>query len=414
MHMVSPSFDAVLHNFEARRFLPLDAVIERAEGPWLYDADGRRYLDCLTVSTGAVQGHCHPRVMRAMAERAARMTLTDREAENDALPPLLARIREATGHEVVVLCHATADALTIALDAARQAGGQRKGIRPGDAAVIACSGNDLGLGREPSGARPAHAGCSRPGFPSTHCVLVPFGDIDALASAITRRTVAVVVAPVHTSRGLELPPDGYLSQVAAACVRHDVLLIVDETQTGFGRLGHLFAHQAEDVVPDMLLLGTAMSSGCFPASAVTARGHVAGLLRTFAHDATFKGNPVWCAAASAAVDVVVDEHLVDRSRDLGRELLSRLRGIESPYIRDIRGRGLWVAIDLTCRAHPFNEALMDDGVAVNDAGDATIRLSPALTVSRSQLAWLADRVGRVLDDRAARRSAAHSALSQAD
>lgn len=389
--------DPAADRFGARRLLPHDAVIHRAEGAWLYDVDGHRYLDCLNVASAALQGHSHPRVMRAMAEQAARMTLSTRAVANDHLPPLLERLERLTHHEVVVVRHSSADALAVALEVARQVAASRKGISLSDGHVVACKGNGLGIGGWPAAelARyPRAVVTPQPGYS-----LVRFGDVDALAHAITPDTVAFVVEPLQATDGFECPPDGYLASVEALCRQHDVLLVIDETQTGLGRTGHLLASGAEGVRGDLVLLGKALSSGFYPVAAVAASGDCGQVLRTVPHDAAFISNPLGCAVACAALDVIVDEDLPARSRALGRELLEMLQAIRSPYVREIRGRGLWVSIQLTCHAHAFNEALMDSGVAVNDAHDTTIRLSPTLTVNRAELGWLVDRVARVLDDR---------------
>lgn len=396
--MATLPLDPSADRFGARRLLPRDAVIHRAEGAWLYDIDGHRYLDCLTVASGALQGHSHPRVMRAMAEQAARMTLHDAGAiRNDHLDALVTRLAAITHQEVVVLRHSVADATGVALDVARRLGAAQKGVQEAHARIVTFRGNALGLGGWPAPEVPRYPRAvvtPQPGYS-----LVRFGDLDALPHVLTPDVVALVMAPVLTSHGLEFPPDGYLAAVAGLCRERNIVLVVDETQTCFGRLGEVMACDAEQVVPDIVLLGRSLSSGFYPVAAMGANGAAGNLLRGEPHDVTFVQNPLGCAVACAAADVVVDERLAARARELGAELLTLLQGIRSPYVRRVTGRGLWVSIELTCAAHAFNEALMDAGVAVDDPHDHTIRLSPALTVSRAEIGWLVDRVARILDDR---------------
>ncbi len=384
--------------FGAHNYHPLDVVIERAEGAWVYDVGGKRYLDMLAAYSAVNQGHCHPAILRAMCEQAQKVTLTSRAFRNDQLPLLLRDLHALTGFEMALPMNSGAEAVETALKAARKWGETVKGIAPGAAEILVCANNFhgrtisiVGFSSDPQyrhgfGPFPAGFQC------------VPFGDADALRRAMSENTCAFLVEPIQGEAGIVLPPAGYLRQAAAICREHNVLLVCDEIQSGLGRTGKLFAYEHEGIRPDVVTVGKALSGGFYPVSAVLASREVLGVFRPGDHGSTFGGNPLACAIARAALRVVVDEHLPERSADLGAHALARLRQIRSDRIVEVRGRGLWLAIELNTPARRFCEALRDRGVLCKETHDTVIRIAPPLTISRADLDWGLGQIDRVLRD----------------
>jgi ornithine--oxo-acid transaminase len=389
-------FLALEEAFGAHNYHPLDLVIDRAEGAWVTDVEGNRYLDCLSAYSAVNQGHCHPRLVAALVAQASRVTLTSRAFRNTQLPQFCEELATLCGMEMVLPMNTGAEAVETAIKAARRWGYRAKGIAPDRAHIIAFTNNFhgrtttlVGFSSEP--AYRADFGPFAPGF-----TLVPFGDIDAVRAAITDETCAVLIEPIQCEAGVIIPPDGFLAALADECRAHNVLLVADEIQTGLGRTGRLFACDHEGVRPDLLVLGKALSGGMYPVSAVVGRRDVLGLFDPGSHGSTFGGNPLGCAVAREALAVLVDEGLAERSARLGAILLRALQSLRHPAIRAVRGRGLILAIELSEPARPYCEALKARGVLCKETHGTVIRLAPPLVIGEKDLAWAVARIGEVL------------------
>lgn len=388
---------AVENKWGAHNYAPLDVVIERGEGAWLYDVNGKRYLDCLSAYSAVSQGHCHPRIMEAMREQASRVTLTSRAFRNDQLPLFCEELAGFCGMEAVLPMNTGAEAVETAIKAARRWGYRKKGIPDGAAEIIVCENNFHGrtttiVGFSTEQAYRENFGPFTPGF-----VIVPFGDAEAIERAITPNTCAILVEPIQCEAGIIIPPRGYLSRLSALCHHHGILLLADEIQTGLGRTGMPFACDYESVKPDAYILGKALSGGYYPVSAFVSRREVMDVFEPGSHGSTYGGNPLGCAVALAALEVIRAERLPERSAELGAWLLEELRTIRHPAIREIRGRGLLVGIELTVPARSYCEALMDEGVLCKETHDYVIRVAPPLVVERDDLEWAAGRIRKVLE-----------------
>ncbi len=376
----------------AHNYRPLDVVVERASGVWVYDTGGRRYLDCLSAYSALNQGHCHPRILRALQEQAARVTLTSRAFRNDQLPRFVAELAGLCGMEMVLPMNTGAEAVETALKAVRRWGYTRKGIPREQAEIIVCENNFHGRTTTITGfsSEPLYRdgfGPFTPGFTS-----VPFGDAEALAEAITPSTCAFLFEPIQCEAGILIPPGGYLRDVADICERERVLMVADEIQTGLGRTGAMFACRHEDVQPDVFILGKALSGGFYPVSAVVSSEEVLGVFRPGSHGSTYGGNPLACAVARAALEVIEEERLADRSAELGAWLLYELRKIRHPHIKEVRGRGLLIGIELMVPARPYCERLKELGLLCKETHDFVIRLAPPLIIGREDLEWAVEQL----------------------
>ena len=400
MVSAAPALDqnliALENQYGAHNYHPLDVIIERASGAWVYDVDGRRYLDLLAAYSAVNQGHCHPRILEAMIRQAGRVTITSRAFRNDQLPLLLQDLHEITGFDMALPMNSGAEAVETALKAARKWGETIKGVPPGQAEIIVCGNNFHGrtisiVGFSSDAQYRSGFGPFPTGFRS-----IPFGDAAALRDAITPNTVGFLVEPVQGEAGIIVPPEGYLAEVADVCRQHNVLLICDEIQSGLGRTGRLFAFEHEGVRPDVCIIGKALSGGFYPVSAVLARKEVLGVFRPGDHGSTFGGNPLACAVARAALKVVLDEDLPARSAELGCYALDRLQRIQSPLIKEVRGLGLWIGIELTVAARPLCEALKNRGVLCKETHENVIRLAPPLNIAPDDLAWGIDQIEAIL------------------
>jgi ornithine--oxo-acid transaminase len=394
--MIAVDYIGLEERYGAHNYHPLDVVLERGEGAWVWDVDGRRYLDCLAAYSAVNQGHCHPRIVRALVDQAARLTLTSRAFRNDQLPRLYERLHELFGYDMALLMNSGAEAVETALKAARKWGYAVKGIPADQAEIIVCADNFHGrtisivsFSTEPQ--YRAQFGPFTPGFR-----VVPFGDASALAEAITPHTCAFLVEPIQGEAGIIVPPPGYLAEAARLCHRHRVLLVADEIQSGLGRTGRLLACQHEDVRPDLLILGKALSGGVYPVSAVLGSREVMGVFQPGDHGSTYGGNPLACAVARTALDVIVDEQLPSRAAALGALLMRKLQDIRTPAVREIRGRGLWIGVELDRPARPICERLQADGVLCKETHDRVIRLAPPLVTTEGQIEFLVERLARAL------------------
>src|SRR5579871_5372470 len=350
------------NHYGTHNYHPLDVVIERAEGVWVYDIEGRRYLDCLAAYSAVNQGHCHPAIFQAMCRQAEKVTLTSRAFRNDQLPLLYEDLHKLTGFELALPMNSGAEAVETALKAARKWGVRTKGICDGEQEIVVANNNFhgrtiaiVGFSSEEQ-YRDGFAPFA-PGFRE-----IPFGDADALRRAITPKTCAFLVEPIQGEAGIIVPPQGYLRKVAEICRTNNVLLMLDEIQSGLGRTGKLFAYMHEGIRPDVLILGKALSGGFYPVSAVLSSKEILGVYQPGDHGSTFGGNPLGCAVARAALRVLIEEKMVERSAELGAYFLDRLRTLRSRDLREVRGRGLWIGIEMNSAARPYCEALKEQGI----------------------------------------------------
>ena len=382
--------------FGAHNYHPLDVIIERAAGAWVYDTEGRKYLDFLAAYSAVNQGHCHPAILKAMTEQASKVTLTSRAFRNNQLPLLYRDLHELTGFEMALPMNSGVEAVETALKAARKWGEQVKGVPAGQGEIIVCTNNFHGrtitvVGFSSEAQYQQGFGPFAQGFTQ-----VEFGNIEALKAAITPNTVAFLVEPVQGEAGIVVPPDGYLAHVAALCSEHRVLLMCDEIQSGLGRTGKLFAFEHDGIRPDVCILGKALSGGFYPVSAVLASREILGVFQPGDHGSTFGGNPLACAVARAALKVIVEEELPARSAELGAYALERLQALKLDCIAEVRGKGLWIGIELKVPARPICEALKERGVLCKETHATVIRLAPPLMISPDDLAWGLDQIEAVL------------------
>jgi len=385
------------NQFGAHNYHPLDIVIERAEGVWVYDVEGKRYLDCLEAYSAVNQGHCHPRILHTLMEQASKVTLTSRAFRNDQLGPFYRELHELTGFDKALPMNSGAEAVETAIKTARKWGHKVKGIPENQAEIIVCANNFHGrtvtiVSFSTDEQYRDGFGPFTPGFK-----VIPFGDIEALRAAITPNTCAFLVEPIQGEAGIVLPPKGFLKQAAEICRENRVLLVTDEIQSGLGRTGKLFAYMHEGVRPDMVIVGKALAGGFYPVSAVLSSDEILGVLNPGDHGSTFGGNPLGCAVARTALRVLIDEHLVERSEELGAYFLGLLKTVRSPKVKEVRGIGLWIGIELTEAARPYCEALKEQGVLCKETHDRVIRIAPPLVISRDEIDWAFARIRKVIE-----------------
>ncbi len=379
----------------APNYLPLSVVISRAKGVWVEDPEGNRYMDMLSAYSALNHGHRHPKIIEAAKQQLELVTLTSRAFHNATLGPLCKKLSEITGKERSLLMNSGAEAVETAIKCARRWAYDVKRVPQGKAEIIACEGNFAGrtitvisFSSEPSYKR--GFGPETPGF-----TLTPYGDIDALERAITPHTAAFLLEPVQGEAGVVVPPEGYLKKAYELCRANNVLFMADEIQTGFGRTGKLFCCDWEGVQPDMYILGKALSGGVLPVSAVAADADLLDLFEPGSHGSTFGGNPLGCACALAAIDVLLEENLVENSQRLGEYMQDELRKLANPVIREIRGRGLFIGVELTTKARPYCEALKDEGVLCKETHENVVRFAPPLVITKEELDWGLERIRRV-------------------
>lgn len=384
------------NSYGAHNYKPLDVVIERAEGCWVYDVEGKRYLDCLAAYSAVNQGHCHPKILASLIEQARKVTLTSRAFRNAQLPLFYKDLHELTGMEMALPMNSGAEAVETAVKAARKWGYTKKGIPDGKAEIIVCAGNFHGrtvtvISFSSDEQYRSGFGPLTPGFR-----IVPFGDAKALREAITPNTCAFLCEPIQGEAGIVIPPDGYLREAAGICRENRVLFMLDEIQSGLGRTGKLFAYLHEGVQPDVLIVGKALGGGFYPVSAVLASKEILGVFGPGDHGSTFGGNPLACAVARTALQVLKEEKLVERSEELGGYFLAKLRNLRSPVVKEIRGRGLWIGIELHTEARKYCEALKEEGVLCKETHDNIIRVAPPLVIRREEIDWAVERFEKVL------------------
>lgn len=379
----------------ARNYNPLNIVISKAEGIWVEDPNGNRYMDMLSSYSALNQGHRHPYIISALKNQADKVTLTSRAFHNDQLYMLYEKLSKLTGKNMILPMNTGAEAVETALKAARRWAYQVKGVPSDRAEIIVCDGNFHGrtISVISFSSEPAYQedfGPLTPGFK-----IIPFGDAKALESAITPNTAAFIFEPVQGEAGVIIPPAGFIKAAADICKRNKVLLIADEIQTGFGRTGKMFACEWEGVVPDVYILGKALGGGVIPVSAVAADREILGVFNPGSHGSTFGGNPLGCAVAIAAIDVLENEHLIERSCELGEYFITRLREINNPVIKEIRGKGLFVGVELHSPARPYCERLKEERLLCKETHEHTIRFAPPLIISKEELDWAIDRIKKV-------------------
>ena len=396
MPVNSQEYITLDERYAAHTYHPIEVVIERGEGAWVYDVEGRRYLDCLSAYSAVNQGHCHPRILEAATAQMHKVTLTSRAFYNDQLGPFLRELCELTGYEMALPMNTGAEAVETAIKAARKWGYQMKGVPDDKAEIIVCEGNFAGrtttlisFSSEPQ--YKEEFGPLTPGF-----VMIPYDDADALEEAITPHTVAFLVEPIQGEGGVRVPSPGYLKRAAEICAAHNVLFVADEIQTGLGRTGALLCCDHEGVRPDMVTLGKALSGGFYPVSAVLADRKVLGLLRPGDHGSTFGGNPLGAAIGRAALSVLIDEGLVERSREIGAYFKGRLERIEGEHIEEVRGKGLMIGVELTRLARPYCDALREAGILAKDTHGTVVRFAPPLVVTKEQIDWAMERIEPIL------------------
>ena len=385
--------------YGARNYAPLDIVIDRAEGVWVWDIDGRRYLDCLAAYSAVNQGHCHPRIVDALVRQSRKVAVTSRAFHNAELGAFFRDVCELTGFERALPMNTGAEAVETAIKLARKWAYTRKGVPPGRAEILTFANNFhgrtttiVGFSSEPQYRE--GFGPFTPGFE-----LLPFGDASAARAAVGPDTAAVLVEPIQGEGGIVVPPDGYLAELREVCSERNALLIVDEIQSGLGRTGRMFAHEHDGIRPDVMLLGKALSGGLYPVSVVVADAEIMDVFQPGDHGSTYGGNPVGAAVARAALAVLQDEGLVENSARLGEYALGRLRSLRSPLVREVRGRGLWIGIELVESAggaRPYCEKLAGQGLLCKETHDHVIRFAPPLVIRQEELDWALDRIEEVL------------------
>lgn len=382
--------------YGAHNYNPLPIVIAKAQGVWVSDPDGNRYMDMLSAYSALNQGHRHPAIIKALKEQADKVTLTSRAFHNEAAGSFYEKLAKYTGKSRILAMNTGAEAVETALKAARRWAYRAKRIPENQAEIIVCGGNFHGRTITVTSFSSTQAykrdfGPFTPGFK-----LVPYGDAAQIKEAITPNTAALLIEPIQGEAGIVIPPEGYLADVSKLCRQRKILLLADEIQTGFGRTGRRFASDWERVTPDVYILGKALGGGVLPVSAIAADEDVIGLFEPGSHGSTFGGNPLACAVAEAALDVTIRERLAERSDVLGRYLLEHLRLIHSSFVSEVRGRGLFIGIELTEPARPYCEALMKEGLLCKETHENTIRLAPPLTIEKEELDWAIPRIASVL------------------
>ncbi|MEK6610272.1 MAG: ornithine--oxo-acid transaminase [Gemmatimonadota bacterium] len=390
---------AEVSKYGANNYQPLPVVIEKGEGAWVWDVEGKKYLDCLSAYSALNQGHRHPAIVKAAKDQLDRVTLTSRAFHNDQMGPFLRDICELTGFSKALPMNSGAEAVETALKAVRKWGVKVKGVPENRAEVIACANNFHGrtiaiISMSTEAQYRDGFGPLTPGFK-----IVEYGDADALERAITPNTVAFIVEPIQGEGGVIMPPEGYLKRVREICTRHRVLLVADEIQTGLGRTGKMFACEWEDVRPDAMILGKALSGGFYPVSAFVADDEVMGVFNPGDHGSTFGGNPLGAAIGRAALKVLKDEKLAERANELGDWFMCELRKINSPHVEEVRGRGFLIGVEIKKEsgpARPYCEALAERGILAKETHHQVVRFAPPLVISKEDLQWALKHIGEVL------------------
>ena len=385
--------------FGAHNYHPLDVVIEKAKGVWVWDVDGNKYLDCLAAYSAVNQGHCHPRIVNKAKEQLDKVTLTSRAFRNDQLPFLCKELCELTGYEMMLPMNSGAEAVETALKAARKWGYKIKGVEENKAEIICCTNNFSGrtisiISFSTEEQYKDGFGPFTPGFK-----IIPYGDIELLEQMITKDTVAFLVEPIQGEGGVIVPPEGYLQKAYEICRKNNMLFIADEIQSGLGRSGKLFAFEYDKIRPDAVIIGKALSGGCYPVSAVLADRKLLGVFNPGDHGSTFGGNPLGAAIARESIKVLIEEKLVENSFEMGNYFREKLNGIKSKHVKEIRGKGLFIGVELHPEAggaRRFCEALKDRGLLCKETHTNVIRFTPPLVITKEEIDWAMEKVAEVL------------------
>ncbi len=400
--MNSQEYIALEEKYGAHNYHPLDVVLTRGEGVWVYDVEGNKYLDCLSAYSALNQGHVHPKILKAMLEQAEKLTLTSRAFRNDQLPLLYKELAELTGYAMSLLMNSGVEAVETAIKVARKWAYRKKGVARNRAEIITAAGNFHGrtitaISFSTRSYYREDFGPFTPGF-----ITVPYGDATLIQQAVTPNTAAVLIEPIQGEAGVIIPPPGYLKELAGICKKNNILFITDEIQTGLGRTGKLFASEHEGVRPDITIIGKALSGGFYPVSAVLADEEVLGLFEPGEHGSTFGGSPLAAAIARAALNVICEENLVEKANVLGEYLLEQLSEIPSPHVKEVRGRGLLIGIELKPEAggaRRFCEALQYRGILAKDAHENVIRFAPPLVIDKQTIDGVLPAIRDVLNMR---------------
>ncbi len=396
--MQTKDFIELENRLGAHNYKPLDVVLARGEGIWVWDVDGRRYMDCLSAYSAVNQGHCHPAIQKALIEQAGKLTLTSRAFRNDQLALFYQELCELTNSHKVLPMNSGAEAVETVIKAVRKWGYTVKGVPEDQAEIIVCADNFHGrtitiVGFSTDEGSRRGFGPFTPGFK-----VIPFGDAEALARAITPHTVGFLVEPIQGEAGVIIPPDGYLRRAKRLCEAHSIVLILDEIQTGLGRTGKLLAEEHEGIEADLTLVGKALSGGFYPVSAVLSNKEVMDVLRPGEHGSTFGGNPLACAVARTALRVLVEEDLVANAAAMGAYFLTELRNLAAPQIKEIRGRGLMIGIELHAHAggaRAYCQKLMEQGLLCKETHDHIVRIAPPLVISQDDIDWALEKIAKI-------------------
>jgi len=387
--------------YGAHNYHPLDVVISKAKGIWVWDVEGEKYLDFLSAYSAVNQGHCHPRIVRALMNQAKQLTLTSRAFRNDQWPLLAKELCDLTGYEMVILMNSGAEAVETAIKTARKWAYQKKGLPQDKAEIIACTNNFHGrsLTLISFSTEPLYKkdfGPFTPGF-----VVVPYGDHEALEAAINPNTAAFLVEPIQAEAGVMVPPEGYLKKAKEICAQHNILFMADEIQTGLGRTGKLIGCEHEQVVPDVLIIGKSLGGGCYAISAVLSSREILGLFKPGEHGSTFGANPLACAVAREALSVLIEEKMVENAAEKGMYFLDKLKTIKSKHIKEVRGKGLLIGIELKPEAggaRRFCENLKEEGLLCKETREKVIRFAPPLIIKQKDLNWAFRRIKQVFKE----------------
>jgi len=397
--MTSKEIINIEDKFGAHNYHPLDVVIEKAKGVWVWDVDGNKYLDCLAAYSAVNQGHCHPRIVNKAKEQLEKVTLTSRAFRNDQLPFLCKELCELTGYEMMLPMNSGAEAVETALKAARKWGYKIKGVEENKAEIICCTNNFSGrtisiISFSTEEQYKDGFGPFTPGYK-----IIPYGDVELLEQMISKNTVAFLVEPIQGEGGVIVPPEGYLQKAFEICRKNNVLFIADEIQSGLGRSGKLFAFEYEKIRPDAVIIGKALSGGCYPVSAVLADRQLLGVFNPGDHGSTFGGNPLGAAIARESIKVLIEEKLVENSFEMGNYFREKLNEIKSKHVKEIRGKGLFIGVELFPEAggaRRFCEALKDRGLLCKETHTNVIRFAPPLVITKEEIDWAMEKVAEVL------------------
>ncbi len=395
--MNTQEFIALENEYGAHNYHPLDVVVADAKGCWVVDVEGKKYLDCLAAYSAVNQGHCHPKIKEAFLAQVDKVTLTSRAFRNDKLPLLYKKMHEMTGYEMFLPMNSGAEAVETAIKLARRWAYDVKGLAEDTAEIIVADGNFhgrtttiVGFSDDPDSFKGFGPYCKE-AFP-----MHKYGDLEDLKSKITKNTAAILVEPIQGEGGVVVPPAGYLKGIAEICKANNILFICDEIQAGLGRAGKLFAHYYEEVRPDLVIVGKALSGGFYPVSGVLADKEVMLTIKPGEHGSTFGGNPLAAAVAVRALEVIEEEKLVERSFEMGEYFVERLNAIGNPKIKLVRGRGLWIGLVLDRKARPYCEKLMHEGMLCKDTHEVIIRIAPPLVITKEEIDWAVEKLTKVL------------------